>query len=182
MIVSAPIKSFLILCFLSLSFCCSLHAAETTIQDELAKRGITYELDGDQLAITIDQNKALATIPELQRRGMLPKNITKRDLEKMPITAAIEAVGMSFTVVIIHTIYDSNPKLDKLHVVAYFNPVNASIFSRKKECFSFDFDRDKYAKINWDDITTKDFMLITDNFSLAQWCAQQIDQETRLSG
>lgn len=164
--------------FLSLSIFAYADTPKS-LADELAPRGITYDYKNNTLDILIDETKAKATIPLLQEQGILPKDITSSDIEQMPVTAAVEAVGMSFTVVLVHNIFKENPTLEKIHVDAYFMPSDAGIFTRRKPCFSFDFDRATYNKIDWNNVTTKDFMLQTTNFALQQWCSDKIVAESK---
>lgn len=149
----------------------------TPVISDLSTRGITYEVKQGQLNVTIVEEKALAAIPELQSKGVLPKNITPDHLKKMQVTAAVEAVGMSYTVALVHSIFMNDPNLQSLHVTGYLVSKNSSIFSEKKPCFSFEINRDVYNSINWDVISTKDFMAKTTNFKLEDWCKDRIQAE-----
>jgi len=164
---------------MTLFFTSPLFADRTQLASALTSRGIVYELNDQKLIITIDETKAIETIPELQKKGVLPKDVTQKDIAAKPVTAAVEAVGMNFTFVLVRAAFQNDPSLNQLHVEAFFVPANAGIFSRDKPCFSFDFDRATYDKINWTKINSKDFIDLTTNFAYQQWCTDQLVQEAK---
>ncbi len=141
----------------------------------LAAVGVTYEQKGDKLDIIIDEKKAVNAMPALEKAGVIPK-IPVADIKRAPLGMSVAVVGVSFTVVIVDALYGSDPKLDKLHVQAYVEPLDSK---DKQACYSFDYNNAMHKKMNLNTVTPKDFMMNTPGFTFSEWCRLHINSETK---
>lgn len=145
----------------------------------IASAGVTYVLTKPNLDITVDESKALAALPDLEKQGMINGTIPPADVAAMPISISGALIGVSFSAVIIHTEFQNDPSLDKLHVQVYLLPTDSKSDADKQLCYSFDFTRELFNKTNWDTVTPKDIMVNSPNFKFSDWCQSAIDKESK---
>jgi hypothetical protein len=144
----------------------AVNAVQDSFMKNLAAVGIGYTQTIDKIDITIDENKTVNAIPSLEHAGVIP-TIADVDLKRSPFGMAITVVGVSFTAIILDSLYLKDPKLDKIHVQAYVIP-HAS--HEKQLCYSFEYDRGLYKKIDLNTLTPKNFMMNTPYFAFSDWC------------
>lgn len=147
------------------------------VKENIAKLGVVYTYSDGNLAITIDQKTVIDSVPSLMASGVLPK-IEQRDLNKMPLAVAVDVVGVTFSIIILKSVFDENKTLDKLHVTAFLTP-NSN--DEKQLCYSFDYSRDMYQKLDFDKLTPKDFILQTPGFTFSTWCSNALNKESEAS-
>lgn len=164
---------FLCIFFAALSTCQAETTDEKTFAENLAQSGITFDVVGNKMTIVIDELKALNTIPKLQQLGYLNKNIKLDDVKKNPTILAF-MIGMLFTAVIVHHEYAVNSGMDKLQVQSFMlTPVAKAKFV-KQPCYSFEFDRRIYNKVNWEKISEGGFAKSSRNYKMSPWCYQHL--------
>ena len=127
----------------------------------------------DALDITIDENTAVNALPGLEAQGVIPK-IVPADLARAPLGMSVAVLGVSFTVVIIDSIYTAQADTNKLHVQAFVLPIGSK---QKQLCYSFDYDRDQYKKLDLNKLTPKSFMMGTAGFTFTDWCRANMEKE-----
>lgn len=151
---------------------------EKTFMQNLAASGLTYELKGQSLAVSIDMVKALNTIPKLQEMGYINKNVTQADVIHSPVILSF-MIGMLFTAVIVHHEYMINKGLDQVNVKSYLLVPDKKGKLNKEMCFSFGFNRKIFKKVDWDKITEGGFAKASQNFLISDWCYQQLAKEKK---
>lgn len=140
----------------------------------LEASGITFNQSGTNLDITIDQVKALNTIPKLKTLGYLSEKVTQEVVNQKPTELAF-MIGTIFTTVLIPYIYETNSSTDKLHITGYM----LSPKDGKQPCFSLDFNRALYNKIDWNKFSDADLMKTAPNYTIVDWCHTKISNEMK---
>jgi hypothetical protein len=153
---------------------------KSSAQDKLfiqnvAAAGITFNHTADKLDVTIDEKAAVAALPTLEAEGVIPK-IAMPDIKRAPLGMSVAVVGVSFTVVILDSIYAGKSDTDKLQVEVFVLPVGSV---QKQLCYSFDYDRAEYAKMDLNTLTPKSFMLTTPGFAFTDWCRTNMEKESK---
>ncbi len=135
--------------------------------------GFNFTQTGDNLDIVIDQTKLFAGIPTLVANDVITK-VNENDLKNSPMAVTVYATAITFSVTILSGVYARNPKLDKLHVTGYIIPVGGG---EKKLCYSFDYTRSLYEKLDLDKTSTNDFINQTPGFTFSDWCRGILEKE-----
>jgi hypothetical protein len=153
---------------------------KTSAQDKLfvqnvAAAGITFKHVADKLDVTIDEKAAVTALPSLEAEGVIPK-IAPLDIKRAPLGMSVAVVGVSFTVVILDSIYAGKIDTDKLQVQVFVLPRGSA---QKQLCYSFDYDRAEYAKMDLNTLTPKSFMLTTPGFTFTDWCRSNMEKESK---
>jgi hypothetical protein len=153
---------------------------KTTVKDKLfvenvAAAGITFNHVAGKLDVTIDEKVAVAALPSLEAEGVIPK-IAPLDIKRAPLGMSVAVVGVSFTVVILDSIYAGKIDTDKLQVQVFVLPTGSV---QKQLCYSFDYDRAEYSKMDLNTLTPKSFMLTTPGFTFTDWCRSNMEKESK---
>jgi hypothetical protein len=146
-------------------------ATKSSAQDKIAQE--TFKQTKDQLNITIDEKTAVDALPALEAEGVIPK-IAPADIVRAPLGMSVAVVGVSFSVVILDSVYAGNAATDKLIVQAFVLPIGSK---QKQLCYTFDYSRDMYKKMDFNKLTPKDFMLNTPGFTFTDWCRTNMQKE-----
>jgi hypothetical protein len=150
-------------------------SAEDKFIETVAAAGVTYKQLPGELDITIDEKTAVAALPGLQAEGVIPK-IAAADIARAPLGMSVAVVGVSFTVVILDAAYAGNTTTDALHVQAFVVPTGSK---QKQLCYTFNFDRSTYQKMDLNTLTPKSFMLTTPEFTFTDWCRTNMEKEAK---
>lgn len=158
-------------------------AVQTTDKAEIQKRfienlaaiGVTFTQNGQNIDVLIDQKKAIAAIPVLESQGVIPK-IATEDVKKSPLALSVGVIGISFTIVIMNMVFTENPDLKNVKVQTYVLPQEGK---DKELCFSFNYTRQMFDKMNLDTLTPKDFVVGTPGFTFSEWCKTNMEKETK---
>ena len=146
----------------------SLYNPKTLHQDSGAI-GITQAFSNHKLFIMIDQEKLLKNSHKLQKSGILDPNLTKTEINIFqPVLAA--SISISYVANIVKTSYMTDAKVDKIHVDAYLFSPDLYGHHEKKFCYSFDFNRTLYQKINWEKFQGDNLKQIAPDFKTSQVC------------
>lgn len=137
--------------------------------------GFTFTQAAGKLDIVIDQAKLFNMIPTLVKADAIA-NVTAADLKAAPMTVTVYAAGVTFTVTIMSGIYARDNNVGNLHVTTYVIPEGST---EKKECFSYDYSRDQYNKLDLENTTTNDFLTKTPGFTFSDWCKTTLDAEEK---
>lgn len=143
--------------------------------ENLAAIGVTFTQDGENIDVIVDQKKAVAAIPVLESQGVIPK-IATEDVKKSPLALSVGVIGISFTIVIMNMVFTENPSMKEVKVQTYVLP---SENKEKQLCFSFNYTRDMFNKMNLDTLTPKDFVVNTSGFTFSQWCRTNMEKESK---
>lgn len=150
------------------------------LDQALALTGIAYKQAGQNLEVTIEKNRALNAIPAMQQAGTVNPALTLTDINLLPVSLAASVVGMQFTTWIINYIYKTNTSIDNLHVQVYLSSADEN--NTKQLCYSFDFNRSMYDKINWRNFTSVNLANDSSNFTISDWCMNKETAELRFTG
>lgn len=145
------------------------------MKENVESAGFTFSQSPDKLDISIDQTKLFNMIPTLVKADAIA-NVTADDIKMAPMTVTVYAAGVTFAVTIMSGIYARDTKVDKLHVTTYVTPAGTT---DKKECFSFDYSRAAFDKLDLDSTTTNDFITNTPSFTFSEWCKSTLDSEEK---
>jgi hypothetical protein len=153
---------------------------KTTAQDKLfvqnvAAAGVTWVKTTGKLDVTIDEKTAVAALPTLEAEGVIPK-ISAADIQRAPLGMSVAVVGVSFTVVILDSVYAGKNDTDKLQVQVFVLPIGTK---QKQLCYTFDYDRAEYTKMDLNTLTPKSFMLTTPGFTFTEWCRSNMENESK---
>ena len=164
----------------------STATTKTSAQDKIAQEkfaanvasaGVTFKQTNDELDITINEKTAVDALPALEAEGVIPK-IAPADIERAPLGMSVAVVGVSFSVVILDSFYAGSATADKVHVQAFVLPMDSK---QKQLCYTFDYSRDMYKKMDLNKLTPKDFMLNTPGFIFTEWCRDNMQKEGKKS-
>lgn len=151
---------------------------EEVFKKNLAASGVTYSIKNKNMEIVIDAIKGLNAIPKLQELGYINKNIKQADVTRTPIILTF-MIGMLFTAVVVHHEYAINKNMDGLKVRGYMLIPDKKGKNNKQACFTFDFNRAIFNKVNWNGISEGGFAKASRNFALSEWCYKVIAAEKK---
>jgi hypothetical protein len=170
---SAYIIMFLIL-FSTTAAASSTLYKHRTVYTNAATIGITHKLSGQDLSFIIDQKKLLKFVPKLQKAGFIDPVLTTTEVSfYQPLLAA--SVSIPYITQIIKNIYSTNPNIDQIHVYAYLFARDLYGNNEKSYCYSFDFDRTLYQKINWKAFRPVNIKQIAPNFKTSDICRNLVE-------
>lgn len=155
---------------------------QTPAQDQksfvknLGDLGVTFNRSGANLDVVVDQAKVIATIPKFQQLGFLNPKITQTTIDTKPTEIAF-FISTLFTSMLIHDYYTNDKTLDKLHIKGYIIPTKGK--TNKQMCYSLDFNRSIFNKINWDVFKESDLIKMAPNFSFTKWCHDLLSKEMK---
>lgn len=167
--------------FFSLSlFLLSLCYAQTAVQENLVNTltdvGISFEHNNSNLNILMDEDKIFLMIPRFQQLNYISKKVTESQVKTQSTTLSFQISAM-LTIIAIHDTYANDPNVDKLHINVYFFSSNSN--SSKELCYSFDFNRDLFNKINWSTYSSEEMMKTSPNFTISDWCKSRLSSESK---
>lgn len=151
--------------------------AESNFIENLANIGITYSLTSKDLQINIDEQKTLASIPQLKKLNIMTQDFSPTDIKTKPITLAVNELGLFFTSTIIQQLYQHDQNINLIH--ATVNLLSADIYGTiiPRACYSFDFNRALYQTTNWDEAQGNMIKTNAPNFGYSDWCTTQMIEE-----
>jgi hypothetical protein len=150
-------------------------AAFDTMKQNVASAGITFTQSDGNLDIVMDEAKLLAAVPALVKAGAIAK-VADSDIKLAPLSIGVYAAGVTFSVTIMSGVYAKDPALDKLHVTFSVMPTDGK---EKQLCYSYDYTRSMYDKLDLNTTTTNDFMTKTPGFMFSDWCKSNLDKEDK---
>ena len=77
------------------------------MKNNIASIGISFDQAKQNVDITIDQKKTIDSLPTLTSHGLISK-IDPKDIASAPLSLSVALIGISFTVVIIDSIFSNN--------------------------------------------------------------------------
>ncbi|MHB1949314.1 MAG: hypothetical protein ACYCQI_14500 [Gammaproteobacteria bacterium] len=140
--------------------------------NNLAQIGITYKLTKNTVEITVDQTKALNSLPLLVSKGMV-SGIDSKYVNIAPVSVSVILVGVASTINILNSIFERNNP-DKLYVAGYLIPIGTKI---KIPCYNFEYDREKFKMLDLGITNPRAFVKNTPQFTFSDWCKKNIDDE-----
>lgn len=162
----------IVILFVSSSFA-QAKSSFNSLQNSAAV-GITHQFSGKNLSILIDQQKMLRTIPKLQKAKVINPNLSKTEIDfyqsLFPATVSILYVSA-----LVKNTYLTHSDIDQIHVDAYLLTVDLYGNNEKSLCYSFDFDRSLYQKINWKKFQADNLKHIALNFKTSNVCQNLMD-------
>ena len=131
--------------------------------------GITYQLEGQNLAVFVKTQTLLNSISALQKAVYinLQMNNTQADAYE-PILAA--NLSINYVTSIVKAIYLRHDNLDLAHVNVYLFLPDRYGNNQKTFCYAFDFNRALYQKINWANFDANNIKFIAPNFKTSPVC------------
>lgn len=173
------VSTILITLFCGLSIRSS-EADQTQDQDNfvqaIAALGVTYSLSGDELDIVVDQQQAIDAIPSMQKIGVINPDITQTEIDLMPVTHSLADIGLAATTNILSYIFQ-NSYIYQLHVDTFLSYTDDYGHYVKVPCYSFDFDRDLYNRIDWNNFSGDNLIRIAPNIDFSSWCVDKLNEE-----
>lgn len=136
--------------------------------------GISYEFNGQELYVLIDPKEVLKTIPKLQKTGLIDRNLTKTEIGFYQSLLAGTA-SIPYVTNLIKTIYSKNNQINQISVYTYLLSPDLYGNTGKEPCYSFDFDRNLYQRINWANFQSNNIKRITSNFKTSDQCDNLTD-------
>lgn len=142
------------------------------INEFLASSGIFYVAKNDLVEITVDENKAIAAVPNLQSSNIINSEITETFINNYPEVSAAN-VGLIMTGSII-SYYYANSKADLTHFKVYLLQPDDYGNINKKLLISFDFNRNLFNKINWTNFDNAKLAKVALNFKITAWYSKKL--------
>lgn len=142
-----------------------IDAAE--LNQNLQQVGVSYELTDTGLNITANQQTLLTSIPSLQALGALNIGMQNASITSHPISYA-GAASLHFASVIIPFVYKNN-LAQNTHVNLYLDSPDDFGHLQKHLMMSFDFNRELFDKIDWNNLPPENLAKIAPNFKLDKW-------------
>lgn len=139
----------------------------------LSTIGVTYKRESNNIDILIDQEKSLNSLPILEEQGIISKMDTQV-VNKAPLSISAVIIGVSSTLRILNDVFMNTPSLTKIHVNAYVIPIGSA---SNQLCYSFDYDREAFNKLNLNIVTPRQFVRDTLGFVFSKWCQVKIYAE-----
>lgn len=131
--------------------------------------GTTFQLNGDSVVVTVDQDNVVASIHRaLKLKGLIYSNDTNyENLSSKPIQTSLIA-GLQAISVIVPVIYRDHSKLDKINFIVYLIHPNAYGRNTKDLFFTFDMNKKLNNKIVWDKFNMRNAFSIFPNFQITK--------------
>lgn len=159
------LSTFITLTFLMLlSF---VEAKEPSIYSQYI--GITHNLSKSDLYVYIDQNKILKNISKLQKKGIIDRNLTNTEISFYE-TQLVAMTSIPYITQVIKNLYHSNNKNDQIHIISYLLTTDLYGNNIKLFCYSFNFNRQLYQKINWQNFQANNIVKIAPDFTVSEQC------------
>ncbi len=155
-------SSIIFLIFLS-----SVEAKEPSIYSQYI--GITHNFSKSDLFVYMDQNKILKNISKLQQKGIIDRNLTNTEISFYE-TQLVAMASIPYVTQVIKSLYHSNNKKDQIHIIAYVLTTDLYGNKIKSFCYSFNFNRPLYQKINWQNFQSSNIVKIAPNFTVSEQC------------
>lgn len=70
----------------------------------------------------------------------------------------------------IKNLYDLNNKMDQIHIISYLLTTDLYGNEIKSFCYSFNFNRQLYQKINWKNFQSNNIVKIAPDFTVSEQC------------
>lgn len=144
------------------------------IQNVFSKYGVNYNLNGNNIDIVIDREKALQSIPILKAIGIMNPDISQTEINESP-TIYAGLVGLLMMPEIIVDIYKTNNNVDNLKFTSYLLVADNYGNNKKHQIYSFNFDRHLYEKINWNNFSSEKLVKIAPNFKSTSYYSNNTD-------
>lgn len=151
------------------------HIDSVQFIESLQKAGISYERTEQGLDIIANQQLMLATLPTLQQLGALNSGLDIKEVNAHPITYS-GAIALHFTNLIIPYVYKNNFAGDMKINIYLSSPDNFGNL-QKHLLMSFNFNKDLYNKINWDNFVPQNLVKVAPNFTIDPWYQEQMNHE-----
>jgi hypothetical protein len=160
---------FMLLAFSSLIQAKAPLSNQQSLQQDAATTGISYQFVGQNLVIVVAQKKLQKIIPKLQKSGLIDKNLSLTEIGFYQSLLAT-TISMRFVASLIKNIYLTRHNTDLIHVDTYL--LAPDIFGNKGKvlCYSFDFDRKLFQRINWQELQISNWKHIVSNFKASELC------------
>ncbi|ARB91293.1 hypothetical protein [Legionella longbeachae] len=150
-----------------LIFLSSAEAKEPSIYSQYI--GITHHLSKSDLSVYIDQNKILKNSSKLQKKGIIDRNLTNTEISFYDTQLAAIA-SIPYVTQVIKNLYDLNNKKDQIHIISYLLTTDLYGNKIKSFCYSFNFNRQLYQKINWKNFQSNNIVKIAPDFTVSEQC------------
>ncbi|KTC93236.1 hypothetical protein [Legionella cincinnatiensis] len=131
--------------------------------------GITHNLSKSDLSVYIDQNKILKNISKLQKKGIVDRNLTNTEISFYETQLAAMS-SIPYVTQLIKNLYHSNNKKDQIHIISYVLTTDLYGNKIKSFCYSFNFNRQLYQKINWKNFQANNIVKIAPDFAVSEQC------------
>jgi hypothetical protein len=140
--------------------------------------GTSYQLNQNNLIITVDENKVLSALPIALKCSdcIYSSDKTLHDLESRPTLTSLIAVLHAIPV-IIPSLYTQSPDLSKINTTVYLIHRNMYGNRTKDLFFSFDITPNLYRKINWDYFQPVNAIKLFPNFQWSRWAPRIVNSE-----
>jgi hypothetical protein len=137
--------------------------------------GISFEQLNNYVEIYVNKNQVLSHFKKLQDLGLFNPDITQTQLNEAPILSST-IIGMYFSVVIIPYIYRTT---NSDYLFFNLNLITPDSYGKDETqlCVPFNFSRELYNKINWDNFDTPNILKVVPNLIYSPWYLDQIRNE-----
>lgn len=139
----------------------------TEFTQNLQQVGISYEIAEANLNITANQQTLLSSIPSLQALGALNLGMQNASISSHPISYA-GAASLHFASLILPFVYKNN-SAQNTHVNMYLDSPDDFGHLQKHLIMSFDFNRELFDKVDWNNFPPENLTKIAPNFKLDSW-------------
>lgn len=137
---------------------------------QMSHEAMTHEFTQQKLFIYVDPNKVARLIPRLQKSGFIDRNLSKAEIEiYQPLLAAFASIP--YAVTLVRSYYAQHPNTEKIYVATYF--LGTDLYGNSKArtfCYSFEFDKALYKRINWHNFHSINITKIASDFNVSDTC------------
>lgn len=147
---------------------------ESVFAQNLQSAGITFQRTASGVDVMITEQKVISALPMLTSHKVIPK-LADKDVHAQPVTITT-IIGITFTVAILEDVYTKDKSVDKIHVQAYSLP---GTDGDKQPCYSFDYTRADFEKLDLNKTTPKNFAATAPGFNFNPWCKNMMDLEAK---
>jgi hypothetical protein len=131
--------------------------------------GISHNFLKRDLSIFIDQHMIVKNIPRLQKAGLIDSNLSKAEVGFYEAELAA-MISIPYASKMLQSLYSSNVQEDQIHVTSYLLTTDLYGNKAKKYCYSFNFNRQLYQKINWSNFHANNLVKIVPDFKASHDC------------
>lgn len=143
--------------------------------------GFEMSREGNNIKIILDPNFIIANIPRFKEEGKLeyfadPDHL---NLNSSPLTECM-LIGLILISDFIKDYYNENPKINNLHFNVFMKQLDGHD-NKSNEIYSFDFNREIYNRINWQNFNKLKLTRTSINFQDTKWSENILKKEDNAS-
>lgn len=131
--------------------------------------GISHHFVKQDLFIFIDQKRIIKNLAKLQKTGLVDRNLSHAEVGFYEAELAA-MVSIPYVAKMLQSLYSSGLQEEQIHVTSYLLTIDLYGNKTKNFCYSFNFNRDLYKKINWGSFQLNNLVKIAPDFETSHEC------------